>query len=788
MKDIICRLVLFFFTLLSQSVQAQSYVPEQHNAKIKIKPVVPIKAYAFNLADVRLTTSIFSKAMELDAAYLLSLKPDRFLYRFRLNAGLAPKDSIYGGWESQGVSGHSLGHYLSACAMMYASSGNKLFKQRVDYIVGELALCQQLRKTGYVGGIPHEDSIFAQVSRGDINSAGFDLNGGWVPWYTIHKLLAGLADAYLYCDNKQALAILEKFAGWISNTTKNLDQEQWQKMLAAEHGGMNEVLANLYAFTGNRMHLELSRKFYHHQVLDALAQQKDELAGKHANTQIPKIIGMARLYELTAAKNDKTIANFFWHTVVQEHSYVIGGNSDYEHFSAPGKLNDHLSTNTTETCNTYNMLKLTRHLFSWQPNAAYMDYYERALYNHILASQNNQDGMMCYYVPLQAGTSKQFNTPFESFWCCTGSGMENHVKYGEQIYSAGTDGSLYVNLFIPSVLQWKARGLSVEQQTNYPSTDKTQVVIHSNKPQAFTVKLRKPGWATSVWVKINNQSISPTIDADGFIIIKRTWKDNDKIELRMPMQVYTESIMDNPDRVAFLYGPLVLAGVLPAASENPMEDVPVLVADKNSLATSLHKKGNAIAFSTNGISKPYSVNMIPFYAINNERQMVYFDIYSNQQWLLHKAEIEAAKKLAAEIESRTTDHLRIGEMQPERDHNLQGENTFSGQMGEYKWRDARDGGWFSFDMKLAGGDTKQILRCQYWGSDGGGRVFDILVNGEKIATETLTASNPNKFIYKEYAIPNNFTLNKELVTVKIQAHPGKTAGGLFDCKIIRAEE
>ena len=443
--------------------------------------MVSVNAFAFNLKDVKITKGIFLKAMMLDAAYLLALQPDRFLNRFRLNAGLKPKDSIYGGWESLGVSGHSLGHYLSACAMMYASSGDLEFKKGVNYIVDELALCQQKRNTGYVGAIPGEDSIFAKVSRGDISSAGFDLNGGWVPWYTIHKVLAGLADAYLYCDNKNALTILVKFTGWIEFTTQNLNKAQWQTMLAAEHGGMNEVLANLYSFTGNKNFLALAEKFYHQLLLDPLANKRDELACKHANTQIPKVICIARLYELTGINNDKTIAYFFWNTVVKHNSYVIGGNSNFEHFNEPDKLNDHLGTNTTETCNTYNMLKLTRHLFGWQPNAAYMDYYERALYNHILASQNIHDGMMCYFIPLQAGTVKQFNTPFQSFWCCTGSGMENHVKYGEQIYSEGADGSLYVNLFIPSILQWKNKNVSIEQQTNYPEADKTSLIIHAKK-------------------------------------------------------------------------------------------------------------------------------------------------------------------------------------------------------------------------------------------------------------------------------------------------------------------
>ncbi|MEJ7684572.1 MAG: beta-L-arabinofuranosidase domain-containing protein [Segetibacter sp.] len=346
-------------TAINGSIIAQTYYPQKQNSKIKVQPVVPVKAYAFDPKDVRITGGIFLKAMKADENYLLHLSPDRFLNRFRKNAGLPPKDSLYGGWESEGVSGHSLGHYLSACSMMYASTGNEKLKEKVDYIVSELKHCQDARKTGYVGAIPSEDSIFNEVAKGNINSKGFDLNGGWVPWYTVHKVLAGLEDAYLHCNNTQALNIAMKFADWADNKFKNLSEAQWQKMLITEYGGMNETLANLYAFTANKKYLSLADKFYHKEVLDTLAEQKDELAGKHSNMQIPKVIGVSRLYELTGNHRDSTIASFFWNTVIQHHTYVIGGNSNYEYFHTPDSLSNQLSGNTTETCNTYNMLKLT---------------------------------------------------------------------------------------------------------------------------------------------------------------------------------------------------------------------------------------------------------------------------------------------------------------------------------------------------------------------------------------------------------------------------------------------
>ena len=377
----------------AQTIQAQSYVPELNDTRVKIKPVVPVKAYSFNLKDVQLLEGPFKTAMDADVKYLLSIEPDRLLSAFRSHSGLKPKGKMYEGWESSGLAGHTLGHYLSAISMHYASTRDPEFLKRVNYIVKELDECQVARKTGYVGAIPKEDTIWAEVAKGEIRSRGFDLNGGWSPWYTVHKIMAGLLDAYLYCNNAEALKVCKGMANWTGETIKNLDDEKLQKMLLCEYGGMAETLANLYAVTGDKKYLELSYKFYDKKILDPLSQKQDILPGKHSNTQIPKIIASARRYELTGDKKDKAIADFFWETIVNHHSYATGGNSNYEYLSDADKLNDKLTENTTETCNTYNMLKLTRHLFATAPSALLMDYYEKALYNHILASQNHETGM-----------------------------------------------------------------------------------------------------------------------------------------------------------------------------------------------------------------------------------------------------------------------------------------------------------------------------------------------------------------------------------------------------------
>lgn len=408
---------IFSFSLLLPVAfcSAQSFSPMKDNGKMKVKPVVKLQAYTFPLEDVSIAAGPFKQAMEADERFLLLLEPDRLLADFREHSGLKAKGQRYGGWESSGLAGHTLGHYLSACAMEYAATGDKRFLDKVNYIVKELDECQQARKTGYLGAIPGEDSVWAQVAAGNIRSRGFDLNGGWSPWYTVHKIMAGLLDAYIYCNNNTALVVEKKMADWTSKEINHLPDSLIQKMLLCEYGGMNEVLVNTYTLTKEKKYLDLSYKFHDVRILDSLAANLDVLPGKHSNTQIPKVIGCIRRYEVTGQKKDSVIAGFFWNTITQHHSYAPGGNSNYEYLGPPDKLNDYLTDNTMETCNSYNMLKLTRHLFSLQPDAHFMDFYERALYNHILASQNHADGMMCYFVPLRMGTRKEFSDTFNTF-------------------------------------------------------------------------------------------------------------------------------------------------------------------------------------------------------------------------------------------------------------------------------------------------------------------------------------------------------------------------------------
>ena len=527
----------------------------EHCAALAVGNVVPAKVKYFGLKDVRLLDSPFKNAMDRNAAWMLEMDMDRLLSNFLKNAGLEPKGESYGSWESMGIAGHTLGHYLSAVAQQYASTGDERFKQRVDYIVHELDSCQQYFVNGFIGGMPGGDRVFKQVKKGIIRSAGFDLNGLWVPWYNEHKTMMGLNDAYLLAGNETAKKVLVNLADYLVDVLAGLTDEQVQTMLNCEFGGMNEAFAQVYALTGDKKYLDASYRFYHRRLMEPLAEGKDILPGLHSNTQIPKIIGSARQYELTGNLKDERIAEFFWTTMVNHHSYANGGNSSGEYLSTPDKLNDRLTHSTCETCNTYNMLKLSRHLYEWTGDPKYLDFYEKALYNHILASQHPETGMTCYFVPLAMGTRKDFCDKYNSFTCCMGSGFENHSKYGGAIYSHGSDDrSLFVNLYIPSVLTWKEKGLKVRLETVYPENGRVTLKVVEGERQPLALNLRYPVWAgEGIVVKVNGTKQKITSKPGSFVTLERKWKAGDRIELNIPMNLYTKEMPDNPRCTGFCF-------------------------------------------------------------------------------------------------------------------------------------------------------------------------------------------------------------------------------------------
>lgn len=785
-KSFLHLTVIITGLMYSNKVSSQSYVPEWNDTQMKVKPLVPVNAYSFNLKDVQLLESAFTRAMKADETYLLAIEPDRLLSEFRVHSGLKAKAPKYGGWEDSGLAGHSLGHYLSAISMLYASGGNPEFLKRTNYIVNELDECQKARKTGYVGAIPKEDTVWAEVKAGNIRSRGFDLNGAWSPWYTVHKVIAGLLDARLYCNNDKALTIAVGIADWTNETIKDLSDAQLQKMLFCEYGGMNDALVNIYALTGNKKYLDLSYKFYDKKILDPLAARQDSLSGKHSNTQIPKAIGSIRRYELNGDKKDQTIAKFFWETVTQNHSYVTGGNSNYEYLGEPRKLNDRLTDNTTETCNTYNMLKLTRHLFALEPSASLMDYYEKALYNHILASQNHDNGMMCYFVPLRMGGRKEFSDEFNTFTCCVGSGMENHVKYNESIYYRGKDGSLYVNLFIPSVLSWKEKGISLKQEGFVPSAEAVTFTLTALKSTTLPIKIRKPVWAKTYTLMINGKAVNAQADKEGYLVLNRLWKSNDKISFAPAADLHTEAMPDNPNRQAVFYGPVLLAGILGKTEPDPVSGIPVFVTSEQNNNKWLELKDkNRLVFQTAAYTRPGNIELIPFSQVKDEFYTVYWDVFTPQTWAVQQKVYEELKRKQRELEARTVDILRVGEMQPERDHNFTGEKATTGEDHNRKWR-STEGSFMSFDMKTAP-DKSNTLILTYWGMDNRGRIFDILINDKVIATEDLNKYKDSRFYDISYLIPTELTSGKQTVSVKLVPKTGNSAGPVYGCRMIRNE-
>jgi DUF1680 family protein len=792
-------------SLLMTGCTAQSQTPLPANSGIKPNTMkASLAVEPFGLHQVELLQSPFKAAMERNANYLLSLDADRLLHNTRKYAGLQPKAPLYGGWESRGIAGHTLGHYLTALAQQYAATRDARFKQRLDYIVQEMAEAQKAYGDGYIGALPPlELQTMRGFKEGKVEpSSGFNFRGGaWVPWYTQHKVLAGLKDAWVSGGNAQAKDVTLKLADWVDAITRPLSPEQQQRMLRVEFGGMNETLADIYALTGNTKYFEAAERFHHESVMRPLSEGRDELAGQHANTQIPKIIGEARLYEVAGIEHGRKIAEYFWDRVVHHHSYAIGGNSESEHFGLPDQLSNRLGPATAETCNTYNMLKLTRHLFQWQPKAEHFDFYERALYNHILASQDPKQGQFVYFMSLKPGHFKTYSTPENSFWCCVGSGMENHTKYSESIYFHN-DQELYVNLFIPSRLNWQDKGLVVEQSTLYPRASTTELRFTAKKPVTLDLKIRVPQWASSglQW-KLNGKALPVVSRPGSYAEVRRTWKTGDRLQVTIPMSVRGEAMPDDANKVAFLYGPVVLAGDLGAVPQEnsvpyaveqwdnfnkPVAEVPVLVtSDSNPSGEVKRVSPSDLMFRMNA-AENRPVTLRPYNELFYNYSNVYWTVLTPAEYTTRKAALQAEAARLKELAARTVDDYRPGEQQSEVDHRQQGEITGSGDWQNRKFRHAENGGWFSFEQKVSP-DAAMELLATYWGSESGARTFDILVDGQKIATQTLNQDKPGQFFEKAYPIPTELTRGKQKVTVRFQAHAGNIAGGVFGVKMLKKQ-
>lgn len=773
------------------AVSAVALVPNVTDAQL------PVKAETFPVSDVRVISGPFKHAEDMDIRYLLGLDPDRLLAPYLKGAGLTPKAENYTNWENTGLDGHIGGHYLSALSYMYAATGNKEIKERLDYMISEMKRCQDSAGDGYLSGVPDGRKMWKEIEEGKINASGFGLNNRWVPLYNIHKTFAGLRDAYLQTGNSDAKEMLVKLTDWMMRLVANLSDEQMQDMLRSEHGGLNEVFADVADITKDKKYLKLAHKFSHQLVLQPLLNKEDKLTGMHANTQIPKVIGYKRIADLEGNKEWDGAAEFFWKTVVNNRSISIGGNSEREHFHPANDFSSMLTSEQgPETCNTYNMLRLTKLLYQTSLDSHYMDYYERALYNHILSTQDPVQGGFVYFTPMRSGHYRVYSQPQTSFWCCVGSGMENHAKYGEMIY-AHKGNELYVNLFIPSTLNWD--NVNIEQKTDFPNEEGTNIIVTPKKGKKnFELLVRVPGWVKQgeLTLMVNDKPLNATVK-DGYVSIQRTWEKGDKVKLSLPMSLHVEVLPDNSSNYSLLYGPIVLAsqlgkqnqdglfaddsrgGHIAAGPRLPLQDMPVIIGDKDDIVSHIKKvEGKPLTFTLSGVyPKKYDgMTLEPFYRLYECRYMVYWPVWSQQELNAKQEQLAKEESERAAIDKITSDKVICGEQQPESDHFIQMDKSQTGNDDGKHWREAE--GWFSYKMKSNGKDVNKV-RVLF--NSFGKRSAKVLIDGTEIGT--FTTSGTPSVSSCEFEIPASMKGKEEMV-IKIEKNSGRVTPHIYEVRLI----
>lgn len=793
-----CGIVLVIGTLFLQALARGQSPNTARSSEEKL-----VRARPLPINSVRLLGGPLKNAQDLDAKYLLDLQPDRMLAFLRERAKLEPKAKPYGGWDGAGrqLTGHIAGHYLSAVSLMYAATGESRFKDRSDYIVSELKSIQDAQGDGYLGALQDGQGVdgklrFQELCQGIIKSGGFDLNGLWSPWYVEHKIFAGLRDAYRYTGNRTALDVETKFAGWAESIVSKLDDEQDQKMLATEFGGMNEVTADLYRDTGDPRWLALSSKFEHRAMIDPLAAGQDVLGGKHGNTQVPKMIGSLARYVYTGDETDHKAAVNFWDDVALHHSFATGGHGKNEYFGPPGQLNSMIDGRTAESCNVYNMIKMSRTLFSVDPEIRYADFHERALFNHILASQDPDDGRVCYMVPVGRGVQHEYQDKFQDLTCCVGTGMESHALHGYGMYYESGD-KLWVNLYVPTRANWESLGVELEMTTDFPMGESAFLRITSASPKKFTLALRRPYWAGNGFtVKVNGQRLKDIPKPDSYVKIARTWRTGDTVELVLPKTLRKEPLPDNPERFALMWGPLVLAGDLGAEIHRerdgegwkPGPRAPVLVAANQSVDDWLKPvAGKPGTFLTSGVGLTSDITFVPFYQLPRRKYAIYWDMLTPDEWKKQSEAYAAEQEKQKKLEAATVAFAQPGQMQTERDFNEQGEETSPVQLEGHYGRRGRK--WFSFDLPV---DIAHPSALVVTFSNDGRRKgsLDVLIDGKKLGEQATDRRSPEqdvRFFDVEYAIPAELVQGKQKVTVRFEAAEGNDIPGVFGIRIIRTD-
>ena len=762
----------------------------------------------FPIGQVKLLNGPLKHAKDLNIQTLLKYDCDRLMAPFRKEAGLQPKAKPYPNWD--GLDGHVGGHYLSAMAMN-AELGSEECRSRMEYILNELTECVEANNRlhpewgkGYMGGVPNSENIWKNFKKGDFRI----FNGAWVPFYNVHKMYAGLRDAWLYCGSEKAKTLFLQFCDWAIDLTSGLTDQQMEQVLNMEHGGMNEVLADAYAMTHEQKYLDCAKRFSHKRILNPLSQHQDRLDNLHANTQVPKVVGFERIAELDGNETYHTASEFFWNIVTGERSLAFGGNSRREHFPAKDACMDFINDiDGPESCNTNNMLKLTEELHRRNPDAKYADFYELATFNHILSTQHPEHGGYVYFTPARPRHYRNYSAPNEAMWCCVGTGMENHGKYGQFIYTHVND-ALFVNLFVASELNWEEKGITLRQNTEFPYSESSRITITNGKGQ-FPVMLRYPSWVKpgEFKVSVNGKAVNIITGPSSYVCIDRKWKKGDVIDISFPMHNSVSYLPNEPQYIALMHGPILLGmktgtedlahliaddsrfGQYAGGAKLPVNEAPILINDDiESIASQLTPiEGKPLHFKLN----TKTVNKIdnelqPFFEIHDSRYMMYWLALTENSYQQYVDRLAKQEQERQALEASTVDKVQPGEQQPEADHFMLTDQSQKGNTNNVFFRDASNGHFFSYLMQT-GGRTDLSLRLKYWGvGEWKSHEFDIFIDDELLLSVNNTGKyRKAEFIPETYSIPASMLKDKQQVRIKFVAKPGKQIGEIYEVRLVK---
>ncbi len=761
----------------------------------------------FPLGDVTLLDGPLKHARDLNIETLLQYDCDRLLAPYRKEAGLQPKAPSYPNWD--GLDGHVGGHYITAMAIN-AATGNEECRKRMEYMVDEIAECAAANNAnnpewgkGYMGGVPNSAKMWSEFKKGNLGS----YNGTWAPFYNIHKMYAGLRDAWVYCGNEKAKSLFLQFCDWAIDLTAGLTDQQMESMLNNEHGGMNEMLADAYAISHEQKYLDCAKRFSHKRLLNPMSQRQDCLDNMHANTQVPKVIGFERIAELSNSESYHTASAYFWDIVTGERSLAFGGNSRREHFPSKEACADFIrDIDGPETCNTNNMLKLTEDLHRRNPEARYADFYELATFNHILSSQHPEHGGYVYFTSARPRHYRNYSVPNQAMWCCVGTGMENHGKYGQFIYTHIED-AVYVNLFVASELNWKEKGVTLRQETGFPYAENSRITVAKGKGQ-FKLMVRYPGWVTpgDFKVKVNGAEVPLLSGPSSYVCIDRKWKQGDEVSVEFPMHNSLRYLPNLPQYVALMHGPILLAmktgtedlrslladdsrfGQYAGGKKLPIDQAPILIAeDINDIASQIKPiEGKPLHFTLNAkMENAIQGELQPFFEVHDSRYMMYWLALSQANYKTYLDNLAKQEQERQALDARTIDKVQPGEQQPETDHKMETDESFTGNTENVFYRDARSGHYFSYLMQT-GGKTDLSIRLKYWGvGEWKSHEFDILVDDVLVTSVNNTGKyRISEFKYETYQIPAEILAGKKQVRIKFVAAQGRQIGEIYEVRLV----